>query len=163
MQDIGTSWEILVRGPKQQVDWYYNAFYNFGAVNEKDYTWNYNETEASFFTTKKRMAVFFHNFWVNHLWHEGTMDDAAIDREAAIRTIQSMLDLFDHHREVRRQYSSSDLTENLYDLGIVKAENPDPDLKDLILENAFKPLPSVKEQPSLTDEVGDMFAELQGV
>ena len=156
--DFGTSWSIVMRGSKQEIDWLFNAFFNFGATNDAHYNWNDAETEASFFTTKDRMTKFFKGFWENRLWHENKLAD-----EAAALAKASVEDLFTNHRESRQQYKATTYEGSEYPLGKVSAVNPDDSFKDVVVENASKiGLANAQKQPvTLDDEVADMFAELQ--
>ena len=157
--DFGTSWSIVMRGSKQEIDWLFNAFFNFGATNDNHYNFNDAETEASFFTTKDRMTKFFKGFWENRLWHENKLAD-----EAKQLAIASVNDLFANHREARQQYRATTYEDSEYSFGKIKAANPDDSFKDVVVENASKiGLASAQEKlDAITNEVGDMFAELQG-
>ncbi len=158
MQDFGTSWSIIMRGPKQEIAWVHNAMFNWGATNDGHFNWNIAETEASFFTTKDRMTKFFKGFWENRLWHENKLAD-----EAAALAKASVEDLFVNHRESRHQYKASTYEDNAYRVGKITAERPDSSFKDAVIESAFKQLPSVSDKNDpIANEVGEMFAKLQG-
>ena len=157
--DFGTSWSIVMRGSKQEIDYIFNAMFNYGATNDAHYNFNNTETEASFFTTKERLTKFFKGFWENRLWHENELAD-----EAAALAKASVEDLFANHREARQQYRATTYEDSKYSFGKIKAERPDDSFKDVVAANANKiGLASAQEKPdAITDEVGDMFAELQG-
>ena len=158
MQDYGTSWSIVMRGSKQEIEWLFNAFFNFGATNDPHYNWNDAETEASFFTTKARLTRFFENLWINRLWHENKVAD-----EAKSLAVKSVEDMFNLHREPRQQYKATTYEGDEYSFGKTKAENPDDSFKDAIVTNAGKiGLAASQAKPdAIADEVGDMFNALQ--
>lgn len=154
--DFGTSWSIVMRGSKQEIDYIFNAMFNYGATNNAHYNFNDAETEASFFTTKDRMTKFFKGFWENRLWHENKLAD-----EAAALAQASVEDLFVNHREPRQQYRQTTYEDNAYRVGKITAERPDSSFKDAVIESAFKQLPSVSDKNDpIADEVQDMFHSL---
>ena len=139
LQDLGTSWAIVMRGPKQEVNWLFNAFVNFGAFDGTGctpvYTWNDTETEAIFYSSKKRMLKFFEGYLENQ--YINNCQDESIARFAAKNNaILFIEDLITNHREPRSQQYHSTIVCDDYSMGAMKNESPDDNLRDNILRES---------------------------
>lgn len=140
MQDFGTSWFILMEGLQKDVDLMFNAAFNFGATSEKQYAWDdITEIGGTFYSTEARMKKFFEGYLENFYYNAGCSQEDAT-AFAKLDAPDLVEHLYQDHRQSRKQYksSSNEIFDEAWKSGNPKAEKPDVDFKDSVIEYGYR-------------------------
>lgn len=146
-QDYGSSWLLVMRGSKQDINLLFNAIYNFGAVEKSSPEFNDTEDVATVWSNEDKTWNFFYYLHLNRFLNRGHKD-CVFTEDVALADAQKAFDIFvETAREPRMLYKNSKpvFLDN-YSVGKIKAENPDADMKDAIISNAFNDKSEVKEK-----------------
>lgn len=128
-QNHGSSWLCILRGSTENIDSVFNAVFNFGATNGEYEFQDHSKTVATFWTDETRLHRFFYNlFFFRDLDGRG----AELYANTQIATLRAT------SHEFFKEYDTQ-ASVHYHSLGKVRAERPDLDFKDSVVQNAFAP------------------------
>jgi hypothetical protein len=138
-QNFGSSWLVILRGSTENIERVFLGLWNLGATQgELEYK-DHLQTVARFWSDEKNMRRFFMNqidiplCTVPHKKKETdrVYKTACIVADAKMKVLrETSHEFFLNHRLT----SPGDV----YDMGVVCAEKPDVDMKDAIINNAYR-------------------------
>ena len=73
-QDYGSSWLLVMRGSKQDINLLFNAIYNFGAVEKSSPEFNDTEDIATVWSNEDKTWNFFYYLHLNRFLNRGPKD-----------------------------------------------------------------------------------------
>lgn len=137
-QDYGTSWLLVLRGKKLDIELLFNALYNFGAVEKSAIEFNETEDEVTVWSNEDKTWNCFYYVFLNRLLNRGHKDCVFTEDVALAQAQEAFTDFLENHRESRTLYRyNKPKFVDTYDFGKLTAERPDADMKDAILSHAF--------------------------
>lgn len=136
-QNSGSAWLIILRGKTEDIELAFNGLYNLSATNGKLVYEDHMQLVATFWSDEKAMRKFFFNLYFLPRCSTGNVEqDGAYAPSVEFSNQQMALLKADCH-EVFRKFSSTFECET-HTLSKVSAEKPDNDMKDAILQHAFR-------------------------
>lgn len=143
IQNFGTAWLGILRGPTEQIELAFNGFYNYRATEGKLEYQDGCQTIATFWTSKKKMRRYFINRYYIPAFDVDNRKSAAKTAWEARRWAIEQMSLLSNSQEAFINYNKQ-IEPDTYSCGIISAEKPDLSLKEYLVLESFKTSPQEK-------------------
>jgi hypothetical protein len=139
-QNCGSQWLIVLAGKEEEIELAFNGCYNLCATSGDLRFTDHTRSTATFWSKEKNMRRFFYN--LNFLRHSCDVRAQAFSDAKMLELTNQSVQFFDFTREV---------AEDGFVVGSNKAERPDIDFRDAVLNHSFKDKTSVKDVEKMLD------------
>jgi len=137
-QNFGSTWLCILRGSKEDIDLAFNGFFNYRGTNGEYEFFDHTQNVAVFWSDKRALRRFFFNRYFMPRFDNGNaVNQGRLIRDAMKYAHKKILALRANGHESIMDFSNC-YEPVCHQVGKIRAENPDSDMKDAILEHSFQ-------------------------
>lgn len=137
-QNFGSTWLCILRGNAEEITYTFNGLFNLQATNGDYQFEDSDQNLAVFWSSEKGMHRFFSNYYLQPREENAVtpQEKQNLLHEAAKFADAKMLELRNGNHEKYLDFKPDDEI-YYHSVGKVKAERPDDDFRDAVLNHAF--------------------------